>query len=74
MSCECCDHPLEHAIKDALNYYQNAVPPLTPGVVFSNLEDALEQWQEATREAQKTIRELSEQKRLQNNVATNTRR
>lgn len=44
--CECCDHPLQHAIREFLNTYENAVPPLKVSVVVGDLRDALDQWED----------------------------
>ena len=43
--CECCDHPLQHAIRMALEAYREAVPPLTVATVMANLKFDLEQWE-----------------------------
>ena len=45
--CECCDHPLQHAIRNALATYDNAVPPLRVGAVMQQLEDALTAWEDS---------------------------
>lgn len=43
--CECCDHPLQHAIRKALATYDNAVPPLKAKAVFDTLSDDLTVWE-----------------------------
>jgi len=42
-TCECCDHPLQHAIRRALNAAENGV---TARVALDCLADDLEQWEE----------------------------
>lgn len=42
--CNCCDHPLEHAILQAINAWENAVPPLKSSTVFANLRTDLDNW------------------------------
>lgn len=44
--CECCDHKLQHAIREFLNTYDNAVPPLRTGNVVDTLRDRLTQWED----------------------------
>jgi hypothetical protein len=44
--CECCDHPLQHAIRGFLNVWENAVPPISPRIAVSDLRDALDQWED----------------------------
>lgn len=45
-TCECCDHPLQHVIRQALDTAENAVPPLSPRVVTNILSDGLAEWEE----------------------------
>lgn len=42
--CDCCDHPLEHIIREAVATYENAVPPLKVKNVFENMVNQLEDW------------------------------
>lgn len=45
--CECCcDHPLQHAIREFLDTFDNAVPPLSARAVVNDLRDALTQWED----------------------------
>ncbi len=43
--CDCCDHPLEHAISRALNQTDNGVPARQ---VLTELWATLEEWREET--------------------------
>lgn len=43
--CECCDHRLQHIIRDALNTYQMAVPPLRVGAVMETMREQLDDWE-----------------------------
>lgn len=45
--CDCCDHPLEHIIWEAIETYRNAVPPLKVKSVFDNMEIQLENWKDS---------------------------
>ena len=44
--CECCDHPLQHTIRYALNEYENGYPIVTLRAIMGNLRDSLEQWED----------------------------
>lgn len=39
--CECCDHPLEHAIARALNAHVNNVAPV---LIWRELRETLLEW------------------------------
>lgn len=45
--CECCDHPLEHAIREVLDIFEHAVPPLKPRTVLEALRERLYEWKYA---------------------------
>ena len=40
--CECCDHPLQHAIRQAIN----ARPYLSARMILDNLESDLQMWED----------------------------
>lgn len=44
--CECCDHALEHVIRDAINKYENATPIISVRSIMEELGERLEQWKE----------------------------
>ena len=44
MKCECCDHPLEHAIAYAIARYEAPIPPPTLKTLVHGLRQALEDW------------------------------
>lgn len=43
MTCECCDHPLQHAIRKALNVGEN----LSAKQALEELRDDLHTWEES---------------------------
>lgn len=43
--CDCCDHPLAHAIRSALDMAENAVPPCSYQTVLANLRANLQHWE-----------------------------
>jgi len=47
MICDCCDHPLQHAIREALAHDAAPMPLAArePPVIFANLRAALEAWE-----------------------------
>ena len=46
--CECCDHPLQHAIRAALAMDRAPIPYAgrTHQTIMANLEMALDEWEE----------------------------
>lgn len=45
--CECCDHPLEHAIREVIARYNAPIPPPTHRETIIMLQDALDEWRTA---------------------------
>jgi hypothetical protein len=45
--CECCDHPLQHVIKEALNTFDNAFPLMGAYAIIGNIRDGLTQWEDS---------------------------
>lgn len=43
--CECCDHPLQHAIREAIDAYENGYPRLPLRVIIENLRARLQDWE-----------------------------
>lgn len=44
--CECCDHQLQHAIREFIDTYDCAVPPLKVSSVVDTLRERLTQWED----------------------------
>jgi len=44
--CECCDHPLQHAIWAVINRYEAPIPPPTHAETIEALRDALQEWED----------------------------
>ena len=45
--CECCDHPLQHAIREVVARYEAPIPPPSLGSVIRNLRAALADFEDA---------------------------
>ena len=44
-TCECCDHPLQHVIRDALNVYENELFSRRVPAMIATLRDGLAAWE-----------------------------
>ena len=46
--CDCCDHPLQHAIREAMAMDEAPIPysGRTHGAIMANLKAALQDWED----------------------------
>jgi hypothetical protein len=58
--CDCCDHPLAHAIREILAREAAPIPPAPRGMIITMLQAALEAW-----EADRLLRSTLEQPTLE---------
>ena len=46
--CDCCDHPLQHAVRAVIARYEAPIPPPTHGATIQALRDALSEFEGVT--------------------------
>jgi len=44
--CDCCDHPLQHAIRSVVARYEAPIPPPTARQIIDDLKDRLQLWED----------------------------
>ena len=44
--CECCDHPLQHLIRETVARYDAPIPPPTAKWMADHLNEGLKEWEE----------------------------
>lgn len=44
--CECCDHPLQHLIREVIARYEAPIPPPTHQATIRALRLGLQDWEE----------------------------
>lgn len=46
LRCDCCDHPLQHLVRQVIARYEAPIPPPTTGAIVRELRDGLADWED----------------------------